>query len=127
MNPPFALVIDITLGSYGLMDSITDWEVSMEPSLSDHRHILFNLRGSTPVLYISNPMDTNRRSFRGSLGEKLRRGQEMNMRDEAGLGQGHEISEVESGIRTPQEGSTSVTFASLVWWPGCETACAKKN
>jgi len=30
-------VIDITLGSYGLMGSITDWEVSLEPSLSDHR------------------------------------------------------------------------------------------
>ena len=27
-------VTDITLGSYGLMDSITDWEVSLEPSLS---------------------------------------------------------------------------------------------
>jgi len=49
------------------------------------------------------------------------------MRDEAGLGQGQEISEVESGIRIPQEGSTSVTFASLVWWPGCETACAKNK
>jgi len=82
MNTPFALVIDITLGSYGLMDSITDWEVSLEPSLSDHRHILFNQRGSASVLYIRNPRGTNRGSFRGSLGEKLRRGQEMNMRDE---------------------------------------------
>jgi len=42
-------VIDITLGSYGLLDSITGWEVSLEPSLSDHRHILFILRGSVPV------------------------------------------------------------------------------
>ena len=79
MNPPFALVIDITLGSYGLMDTITDWEVSMEPSLSDHRHILFNLRGSAPVLYLRKPRGTNRGSFRGSLGEKLWRVQEMNM------------------------------------------------
>ena len=31
-------VIDITLGSYGLLDRITGWEVSLEPSLSDHRH-----------------------------------------------------------------------------------------
>ena len=61
-------VIHITLGSYGLMDSITDWEVPMEPSLSDHRHILFNLHGSAPVLYIRNPRGTNWGSFRGSLG-----------------------------------------------------------
>ena len=31
-------VIDITLGSYGLLESITGWEVSRKPSLSDHRH-----------------------------------------------------------------------------------------
>jgi len=66
-------VINITLGSYGLMDSITDWEVYMEPSLSDHRHILFNLRGSAPVLYIRNPRGTNWGSFPGSPGEKLGR------------------------------------------------------
>jgi hypothetical protein len=48
-------VIDITLGSYGLVDSITDWEVSLEPSLLDHRHILFTLRGSAPILLIRNP------------------------------------------------------------------------
>jgi hypothetical protein len=51
-------VIDITLGSYGLMDSITDWEVSLELSLSDHRHILFTLRGSAPVLLIRNTRGT---------------------------------------------------------------------
>jgi len=36
-------VIDITLRSYGLLDSITDWEGSSEPSLSDDRHFLFTL------------------------------------------------------------------------------------
>jgi hypothetical protein len=45
----------ITLGSYGLLDSIIVWKVSLEPSLSDHRHILFNLRGSTPVLLVRKP------------------------------------------------------------------------
>ena len=64
-------LIDIALGSYGLMDSITDWEVSSEPSLSDHRHILFSLRGSTPVLYIRNLRGTNWGSIRGNLREKL--------------------------------------------------------
>jgi hypothetical protein len=51
-------VIDITLGSYGLLDSIIDWKVSLEPSLPDHRLILFTLRGSTPVLLIRKPRGT---------------------------------------------------------------------
>jgi hypothetical protein len=38
-------VTDITLGSLRLLESITGWEVSSEPSLSDHRHILFTLQG----------------------------------------------------------------------------------
>jgi hypothetical protein len=79
-------VIDITLGSHGLSDSITDWEVSLEPSLTDHRHILFILRGSTPVLLIRNPRGTNWGFFHGSLREKLEKGPEMSMKDEAGLG-----------------------------------------
>ena len=52
-------VIDITLGSFGLLESIIDWEVSLEPSLSDHRHILFTLRGSVTVRLIRNPRSTN--------------------------------------------------------------------
>ena len=39
-------VTDITLGSYVLIESITGLEVSLEVSLSDHRHILFTLWGS---------------------------------------------------------------------------------
>jgi hypothetical protein len=56
-------VIDITLGSSGLLDSITGWEVSSEPSLSDHRHILFTLWGSIPAHLIRNPRGTNWGSF----------------------------------------------------------------
>ena len=52
-------VIDINLGSYGLLESITGWEVSQEPSLSDHRHILFTPWGSFPALLIRNPRGTN--------------------------------------------------------------------
>jgi len=48
-------VIDIALGSLGLLDSIIGWEVSSEPSLSDHRHILFILQGSVLVRLIRNP------------------------------------------------------------------------
>jgi hypothetical protein len=59
-------VIGVTLGSYGLMDSITDWEVSSEASLSDHRHILFTLRGSSPVILFRNPRGTNRSPLEGA-------------------------------------------------------------
>jgi len=67
-------VIDITLGSCGILDSITDWVVSLDPSLSDHRHILFIPRGPAPVFLIRNPRGTNWGSFRDSLREKLERG-----------------------------------------------------
>jgi len=60
--------------------------VSQEPSLSDHRHILFTLRGSVPALLIRNPRSTNWGSFRESLRDKLERGPELSMEDEAGLG-----------------------------------------
>jgi len=33
-------VIDITLGSYGFLETSTGWEVLQEPSLSNHRYIL---------------------------------------------------------------------------------------
>jgi hypothetical protein len=39
-------VIDITVGSFGLVHNIENWAVSMKPSLSDHRPILFTLRCS---------------------------------------------------------------------------------
>jgi hypothetical protein len=52
-------VIDITLGSLRLLDSVIGWEVSSEPSLSDHRYILFTLQGSIPVRLIRNPRSTN--------------------------------------------------------------------
>ena len=79
-------MINFTLGSYGLLESITGWEVSRELSLSYHRHILFTLRGSAPVPLIRNPRGTNWGSFREGLRDKLERGLEMSMKDEAGLG-----------------------------------------
>jgi hypothetical protein len=63
-------VIDITLGSFGLVESIMSWEVSLESSLSDHRHILFTLRDS----------------FWEELKDTLSRGPTMSIGDEAGLG-----------------------------------------
>ena len=58
----------------------------MEPSLSDHTHILFTLRGSVPEPLIRNPRGTNWGSFRDGLRYKLERGSKTNMKDEAGLG-----------------------------------------
>jgi hypothetical protein len=79
-------VIDITLGSFGFLESIIGWKVSSEPSVSYHRHILFTLQGSIPVRLIRNPGGTNWGSFRGDLKDRLERGPEMNMKNEAGLG-----------------------------------------
>jgi hypothetical protein len=79
-------VIDITLWSYGLLESIMSWEVSFEPSLSDHRHILFTLQGSAPVHLIRKPRGTNWDSFREDLKDMVSRGPMMNVGNEAGLG-----------------------------------------
>jgi hypothetical protein len=56
-------VIDITLRSLELLESITSWEVSSEPSLLDHRHILFTLRDSVLVRMFRNPRGINWGSF----------------------------------------------------------------
>jgi len=43
-------VIDIAKGSFGLLESIINWEVSSEPSLLDHRHSVHftGLRNGAP-------------------------------------------------------------------------------
>jgi hypothetical protein len=79
-------VIHITLGSFGLLDSIIGWKVSSKPSLSDHRHILFTLRGSVLARLIRNPRGTNWGSFREDLRDVLGRSPMMNIGNEAGLG-----------------------------------------
>jgi hypothetical protein len=79
-------VTDITLGSYEFLDSITDWEVYLELSLSNHKHILFTLRGSVPILLTRNPRGKNWGSFWEDLRDRLEGVPEMNMRDESGLG-----------------------------------------
>jgi hypothetical protein len=72
-------VLDVTLGSCGFLEKITDWEVSAEPSLSDHRHILFTLRGSVPAPLIRNPRGTNWGSFQRDLRRGLEGGPGMSM------------------------------------------------
>jgi hypothetical protein len=58
----------------------------MEPSLSDHGHILFRLRGFMLVRLIRNPTGTNWGSFQEALKDMLSRGPMMCTGDEAGLG-----------------------------------------
>ena len=79
-------VIDITVRSFGLLESIISWGVSSEPSLLDHRYILFTLQGSVQIHLIRNPRGTNLGSFRDGLRDRLERGTQMNMKDEGGLG-----------------------------------------
>ena len=57
-------VTDITLESLRFLESIINWEVLIEPSLSDHRHISITVRGSAPVRLIRNPRSTNWGSFK---------------------------------------------------------------
>ena len=57
----------ITLGSYGLLESISGREVSLDLSPSDHRHILFMLQDCMLVPLIRNPRGTNWFSYREDL------------------------------------------------------------
>jgi len=75
-----------TLGSFGFLESITSWEVSLEPSLSDHGHIMFTLQRSVSVRLIRNTRGTNWGSFREDLRYRLEMWPQVNMKDEAGLG-----------------------------------------
>jgi hypothetical protein len=79
-------VTGITPGSLSLLENIIGWEVSSEPALSNHRHILFILWGSVQVRLTRNPKGSNWGSFREDLRERLERGPEMNMKSEAALG-----------------------------------------
>jgi hypothetical protein len=67
-------LIDITLASRVRLEIITGWGVSSDHSLSNHSHILFILRGSWPVLLISNPRGTVWEFFREELKMRLEKG-----------------------------------------------------
>jgi hypothetical protein len=79
-------VIDITLWFLMFLESLIGWEISSEPSLSNHRNILFILRSSVTVRLIRNPRGSNWGYFKGDLGDRLERGPDTNMKNEAGLG-----------------------------------------
>jgi hypothetical protein len=55
-----AMILPFSVGRFdiGLSESIKRWEVS-EPSLSDHRNILFNLEGFVPECLVRNSTGTS--------------------------------------------------------------------
>lgn len=72
-------MIDITLQSIGLLESIKRWEVS-DPPLSDQRHILFNLEGFVPECPVRNSRGINWDFLREDLKGRLEQDLEMNMK-----------------------------------------------
>jgi hypothetical protein len=73
-------VLDITLGSLRPLESIIGWEVSSEPFLSDHRHILFVLWGSLSVRLIRELRGPICGSFKEYTRDRLVKGIGMDMK-----------------------------------------------
>ena len=63
----------MTLGTDKVVDLVSDWHVSDETSLSDHRYILFQVSDIeiSKVTY-RNPKRTNWESYQEDLKENLR-------------------------------------------------------
>ena len=65
-------VLDITLCSSALAPEISDWHVSSEASLSDHRHICFSLHSDRPAaVYARNRRSTDWPTFERELEARL--------------------------------------------------------
>jgi len=52
-------VIVITVGHFGVRESIIGYEISSEPSLSEHRYILFTLQCSVKIHLIRDARGIN--------------------------------------------------------------------
>jgi hypothetical protein len=117
-------VLDITLGSCELLERIKDWEVSSEPSLSDHRHIMFKLVGSVPASCFRDLRSTNCDSFREDLESRLEQGPRIDVKDEAGLGLA--IAFLQGALITAYENNCPLKVGrkgkcSLKWTPKLES------
>lgn len=68
-----AEVLDVTLCNSRLSKYVEQWRVSSEPSLSDHRHILFNINsaGEDRAQY-RNPKSTDWDSYKEALTARLK-------------------------------------------------------
>jgi hypothetical protein len=102
-------VIDITLGSSGLLESIMSWEVSMEPSLSNQTFC--SLFGARAGVSGKNPMGTNWGSFWEELKDLLSRGPMMCTGDEAGLELA--LNWVQHAMITPYEDNCPLQLVKL--------------
>jgi len=78
-------VIDITVGHFGLRESIIGYVITSEHSLSNHRYIRFTLQCSVPLRLIRNPSGTNWGFLRGDLKDRMVRALKLNLKNEAGL------------------------------------------
>jgi hypothetical protein len=61
-------VIDLTLGTNRIGNLVSNWHVSDEPSLSDHRYICFQI-GNTDITKVTfrDPKRTNWKSYKDNL------------------------------------------------------------
>ena len=61
-------VIDFTLGTHKVVDLVSDWHVSDEISLSDHRYILFQVSDiEISKITYHNPKRTNWESYQEDI------------------------------------------------------------
>jgi hypothetical protein len=60
-------VIDLTLGTNKIGDLVSNWRVSDEPSLSDHRYICFQIGNITNNVTFRNPKRTKWESYKDDL------------------------------------------------------------
>jgi hypothetical protein len=65
-------VIDLTLGTNKIGNLVSNWHVSDEPSLSDRRHICFQIGNiTTEIVTFRNPRRTNWESYKDNLNVNL--------------------------------------------------------
>ncbi|XP_047995607.1 uncharacterized protein LOC125233587 [Leguminivora glycinivorella] len=67
-------VLDITFATEKAANCLANWRVSSENSMSDHRHILFSVKGSidTVPLMRRNPKDTSWEAYKADLETSLK-------------------------------------------------------
>ncbi|XP_063633778.1 uncharacterized protein LOC134804599 [Cydia splendana] len=67
-------VLDITFATEKAANCLADWRVSSENSMSDHRHILFSVKGSLgrEPLTRRNPKETSWEAYKADLENRLK-------------------------------------------------------
>jgi Endonuclease-reverse transcriptase len=112
-------VIDLTLSSSILKSRIKDWHVSDEPSLSDHRHICFNMDSDrTTQVPTRIPRKTNWKRFEELLKDSKSSFEVANIGDSAELDRAAE--KLTAAILTAYEACCPVVHRKVKrdvpWW-----------